>query len=89
MVLARPEHPLAVDLGRVIRLLGYDLSQQGRTLRLTLYWQSMARTDTDYTVFIHLQDAAGHIETQADGPPRAAIQPGCGTPARSSGTRPR
>lgn len=75
MALARPEHPLAVTLGQVIRLLGYDLSRQGRSLRLTLYWQSLAETNTDYTVFVHLQDEAGHIETQADGPPAQGRYP--------------
>jgi hypothetical protein len=37
--------------------------------RLTLYWQTSATLQTDYTVFVHSLDAAGALIGQADGPP--------------------
>jgi len=39
--------------------------------RLTLYWQTTASLDTDYTVFVHSLDAKGELVGQADGPPVA------------------
>jgi uncharacterized membrane protein len=41
----------------------------GQTIRLSLYWQSVAETDTDYTVFTHLLDDEGRIVGQHDGLP--------------------
>lgn len=53
-----PEHPLAVQFGDTIRLLGYDLTtlagQATGPATLTLYWQAIARPPGDYTVFIQL-----------------------------------
>ena len=43
--------------------------RENETLSLQLWWQTMAPVDTDYTVFIHLVDAAGKIVAQADGVP--------------------
>lgn len=37
--------------------------------RLTLYWQTSAPLDTDYTVFVHSLNAQGELVAQADGPP--------------------
>ena len=39
--------------------------------RLTLYWQTSAPLDTDYTVFVHGLSAEGELVGQADGPPLA------------------
>jgi len=41
----------------------------GQTIRLSLYWQSVAEMDTDYTVFTHLLDDEGRIVGQHDGLP--------------------
>jgi uncharacterized membrane protein len=38
----------------------------GQTIRLSLYWQSVAEMDTDYTVFTHLLDDEGHVVGQHD-----------------------
>jgi hypothetical protein len=38
-------------------------------MRLTLYWQTSASVQTDYTVFVHSLDSAGALVGQADGPP--------------------
>lgn len=41
----------------------------GQTLDLTLNWQSLTATSTDYTVFVQLLDAADNIITQIDNAP--------------------
>jgi hypothetical protein len=38
----------------------------GQTIRLSLYWQSVAEMDTDYTAFTHLLDGEGRIVGQHD-----------------------
>jgi len=53
-----PQHPLAVNLGDKVRLLGYDLKAKsykpGQVIGLTLYWQALTAMEKDYTVFTHL-----------------------------------
>jgi 4-amino-4-deoxy-L-arabinose transferase-like glycosyltransferase len=56
-----PDHPADAILGGAVRLLGYSLDAEkvaaGSTLYLTLYWQSLAPLEHDYTVFTHLLGA--------------------------------
>jgi len=51
-------YQLDADFGGVMRLLGYDLETEkvepGGRVGLTLYWQALATTDRDYTVFMHV-----------------------------------
>jgi len=53
---------LDVNLGEVMKLLGYNLQpatynlQPGDSLAVTLYWQSLAKMNQDYAVFVHLLD---------------------------------
>jgi 4-amino-4-deoxy-L-arabinose transferase-like glycosyltransferase len=59
---------LNVSFGEVMKLLGYDLSlpstqypipntlMPGDSLTITLYWQSLAKMNQDYAVFVHLLD---------------------------------
>ncbi len=70
-----PEHPLNVNLGEIIALRGYDLKLQERAIQLKLYWQSVAQTNIDYTVFVHIRDQAGAIVAQLDSPPAAGKYP--------------
>jgi hypothetical protein len=49
-----------------ISLLGMDSGEPGR---LTLYWKTDQTIPGNYTVFLHVLDAAGTQVTQADGPP--------------------
>jgi hypothetical protein len=65
-----PQTPLAIQLGQppVILLHGYDLSQDGDNLQLTLYWENMAQTLIDWTIFVHLRNKAGKNVAQKDGP---------------------
>jgi hypothetical protein len=64
---------LRAEIGGSLALIGYDLDRThiecGGTLRLTLYWQAMARMEESYTVFTHLLDAEGNIRGQRDGVP--------------------
>jgi hypothetical protein len=73
-------HPLAAEFGGLYELAGYDLAperpQAGDQLRLRLSWSRKAPVDQvtafplrDYTVFVHLLDAAGNRVAQGDGVP--------------------
>jgi hypothetical protein len=68
-------------LGGQAKLLAGDLRLAGETdaapatyrpggrLALTLYWQAAMPLSADYTVFVHLDDAAGALRAQSDGSP--------------------
>ncbi len=56
-------------------LIGYDARVQDNALRLTLYWQSLAPFDRDYTVFVHLLDRNGKSIAQQDQQPQAGNYP--------------
>jgi hypothetical protein len=69
-----PIHPLQVDFGGQIRLIGYDWVHQtwepGAHLPLTFYWETLAPPQQNYNLFIHLIN----LETQTqvtgfDAPP--------------------
>jgi hypothetical protein len=72
-------HPLDVEFGPGLRLLGSDLAQRflhpGETLSMTLYWQMAAPTDSQAKVFIHLYDAQGRLGPQTDGWPAFGTRP--------------
>ncbi len=65
--------PLWADIAHRAALLGYDLDwtsvEPGGVLHLTLYWQTLARMETSYTVFTHLLDAEGRVRGQKDSIP--------------------
>jgi hypothetical protein len=66
------EHPLKVNLGDKIQLLGYHLEsglRPGDGIHLTLFWQSLAKMDKAYTVFTHLVDAENRTWAQKDNQP--------------------
>jgi hypothetical protein len=42
---------------------------------VTLYWKSIAKTDKDYTVFVHLIDSSGRVRAQVDAQPRGGTYP--------------
>ncbi|HID62254.1 MAG TPA: DUF2079 domain-containing protein [Anaerolineae bacterium] len=78
---ARPpiQHPVEVNLGHRVRLLGYALDTEtvkpGESLTLTLYWQATAPMETSYTVFTHIISEEGAIEGQKDGLPVGSTYP--------------
>ncbi len=81
-------HPLEVDFsgppdtaaGDHIQLAGYDLTVEGGSLDLTLWWVAQRRPQIDYTVFVHLFDPAAETDiiTQSDAMPRSGSYPTSG-----------
>jgi len=76
------EHPLDFQLGKVVRLLGYDLEprevESGGSVHLTLYWQALSTMETSYAVFIHLLDEEGDLRGQRDSVPGEGSLPTTG-----------
>jgi uncharacterized membrane protein len=70
-----PAHPSAAQLGDLARFVGYDVNYDQRTLRLVLYWQALATSDTSYTVFVHAVDTNEIIRAQRDQIPGAGAYP--------------
>ena len=68
---------LDVTFGGKARLLGYEAKNEevrpGESVEVTLYWQSLADIDRDYTVFVHLLDENDLVIAQRD------TYPGLGT----------
>lgn len=66
-------HPMVVNLGQKIDLVGYDLDassvRPGDTLTLTLYWRAREEMSEDYTVFNHVVDGEQRIWAQNDSYP--------------------
>ena len=73
------QHPLKVNLGNQVELLGYDLdrtsAKPGESLHLTLYWRALTAMDASYTVFTHLLDGESRIWGQKDSVPKAGVYP--------------
>ena len=78
---------LDISFGGAMKLLGYDLSipntqypisnnvKPGDSLAITLYWQSLAEMDQDYSVFVHLLDETELIIAQRDMYPGQGLYP--------------
>jgi hypothetical protein len=66
-------HPLDVNFGDHLRLLGYEIEPRevrpGERVELSLYWESMGPTPTDHKVFVHLTGEGDRIVAQEDGFP--------------------
>jgi hypothetical protein len=69
-LLVEPGHVLSVPFGEAILLRGYDTeprdTNNGQSLRVTLYWESLAETEGDYKVSLRLLDAEGHLGAVRD-----------------------
>jgi len=67
------QHPMHVNLGNEVRLLGYNLLtaevMPGDILQLTLFWEALAPINERYKVFTHVIDAYGHLAGQRDAEP--------------------
>ncbi len=78
---------LDISFGGVMKLLGYDLPRSntqypitnnlkpGNSLTITLYWQSLAEMNQDYSVFVHLLDENELIVAQRDMYPGQGLYP--------------
>jgi hypothetical protein len=74
----RQMSPMQAQLGSSIRLLGYRLegeARPGSTLQLTLYWEALGSTETDYTVFTHLVGTGDAMLGQMDHQPLNGAAP--------------
>ncbi|MBN1284425.1 MAG: DUF2142 domain-containing protein [Anaerolineae bacterium] len=64
---------LPAFVGGAFALRGYAASAQtvraGGAFDVTLYWELLTDVGEDFTIFVHLIDAAGDIRGQGDGPP--------------------
>ena len=73
------QHPLQVNLGNEVELLGYDLdrtsAKPGDSLHLTLYWRALSSMDASYTVFTHLLDGESRTWGQKDNVPQSGAYP--------------
>ena len=62
--------PWRGDKRGVARLLGYRVTptvvEPGGMVKVTLYWQALARTDRNYAVFVHLLSEIGTMVAQRD-----------------------
>ncbi len=47
----------------------------GGSLAVLLHWEALRAARQDYSVFLHLLDAAGQLVAQADGYPRGGLRP--------------
>ncbi|MGD2143025.1 MAG: hypothetical protein PVF54_00960 [Anaerolineae bacterium] len=69
-------HTLDLQFGSTFALLGYDLTQEQDTLKLTLHWQATQRPEKSYKVFVHLFDpVTDSIVAQNDAVPRGWTYP--------------
>lgn len=70
--------PINALFAAAIRLTHADFPAQvagEEAFVLTLYWQVETAVATDYTVFIHLLDAEGHLMAGNDGQPFGGVYP--------------
>jgi hypothetical protein len=69
------EFGTATDAGstRIVQLLGYQVTPQsarpGDTIDVTVYWRTLAHTDQNYAVFVHLLSDVGTMIAQRDSHP--------------------
>jgi hypothetical protein len=62
-------HPTDYQLGEQIRLTGFDVTQNGRQVRVVLRWEALQDVTGNYVVFAHLRDTPSHAYAQGDGLP--------------------
>ncbi len=63
--------PVTAVFGELIQLQGYELEESEDQIRLTLYWQSVAAGQEDYTRYVHLLNPeTGEILAQIDSYPQ-------------------
>ncbi len=69
------------------RLIGYDIDQTtvkaGQDIQLTLYWETLANMEKDYTIFIHLLNDTNGVVAQSDHQAAGGVMPtSCWYPGR-------
>ncbi|MEW6230967.1 MAG: DUF2723 domain-containing protein [Chloroflexota bacterium] len=75
----QPRFKSDLELEGKIAFLGWDWEpgsfRPGEDFRLILYWRALKPLDKDYTVFVHVLDAAGNIVAQRDRQPEGGALP--------------
>jgi hypothetical protein len=61
--------------GDPLVLLGYTIAEDATTVTIRMYWQATQPPAVDYSVFVHLLDAAGQIVAQQDQQPTGGRLP--------------
>jgi hypothetical protein len=64
-----------VSFGPAITLRHVSVEPAAGGPVVDLYWEAGDEPGADYTVFVHLLDAAGNLVAQADGPPNGGLSP--------------
>lgn len=68
-----PSHARTIQLNNTISLLGYDhrleTSPMGQSFYLTLYWETLAKIDKSYKIFIHIINQQHQLIVQQDSMP--------------------
>jgi uncharacterized membrane protein len=71
----RPARSLDVAFDEGVGLAGYTVAaEEGKALRLTLFWTAHGATRIPYTVFAHVLDRDGKIVAQRDSPPDGGLK---------------
>ena len=71
-------HTSGVGFGNAFALASYQAAETvraGDSITVTFYWKSLAKTDKDYTFFVHLIDSKGMVRAQIDAQPRSGAYP--------------
>jgi len=67
---AKPQHPLDIQFGSKVQLIGYDLStdavQEGKPFTVTWYWKVLEPLDEGFRVFTHMMDAEKNSRLNLD-----------------------
>jgi 4-amino-4-deoxy-L-arabinose transferase-like glycosyltransferase len=71
----KPAQPIKATLGDGLELIGYTTNSMGAATEVTLYWQSAASVQADYTVFLQLLNPANQLVAQVDTQPLAGLYP--------------
>jgi len=76
------QRPSGQSLAGKVLFLGYDLYglaesgiESGDMLQVTTYWRCLEEMDEDYSVYIRLEDEAGHLWGQTDNWPAQGFLP--------------
>jgi predicted membrane-bound spermidine synthase len=70
-----PAIPLDAPVGDVATLAGATVASRGDRLEVRLVWQPRRETETSYTVFVQVLDAANRVVAQSDQPPAGGAAP--------------
>jgi 4-amino-4-deoxy-L-arabinose transferase-like glycosyltransferase len=72
-------NPVRFNFGNQIALIGYAMEGRavgpGEKIHLTLYWESLAEMERDYTVFTHVIGERDRIWAQVDSQPQKGAAP--------------